>query len=107
MGRYYFDIYDGQSLIRDDFGIECRDPDAIRAEAVTALPAIARDAIPKNGDWQAVTVIVRNASNLTVFTATLTLASIWLGEDVPPGADDTDQRGGCTASLGLMTTRTA
>jgi hypothetical protein len=94
MGRYYFDIHDGQHLTRDEVGIECRDPDAIRAEAMTALPAIARDAIPKDGDRQALTVIVRNASNLTVYTATLTFASIWLGEDVPPVADDPDQERG-------------
>jgi hypothetical protein len=93
MARYYFDIHDGQHLVRDDVGTECSDPDAIRAEAMTALPAIARDTIPKDGDRQALTVIVRNARNLTVFTATLTFASIWLGEDIPPVADDPDDAG--------------
>ena len=88
MARYFFDIHDGQHLTRDDVGTECSGPDAIRAEAMTALPAIARDAIPKDGDRQALTVIVRNASNLTVYTATLTFASIWLGEDAPPVAEE-------------------
>ncbi|WP_246775839.1 DUF6894 family protein [Methylobacterium aquaticum] len=91
MGRYYFDIHDGQHLIRDNVGTECGGPDVIRAEAMTALPAIARDTIPKDGDRQALTVIVRNASNLTVYTATLTFASIWLGEEMPPTSDDLDR----------------
>ncbi|UHC20005.1 hypothetical protein LRS73_34095 (plasmid) [Methylobacterium currus] len=78
MARYYFDIHDGQKLVRDDIGTECRDPDVVRAEAMTALPAIARDVIPKDGDRQALTVLVRNTRNMTVFTATLTFASIWL-----------------------------
>ncbi|SFU53466.1 hypothetical protein SAMN02799631_01047 [Methylobacterium sp. 174MFSha1.1] len=90
MARYYFDIHDGQHLSRDNVGTECSGQDAIRAEAMTALPAIARDTIPKDGDRQALTVIVRNASNLTVYTATLTFASIWLGEEVPPALEDPD-----------------
>jgi hypothetical protein len=93
MARYYFDIHDGQHLTRDDVGTECRSPDDIKTEAMTALPEIARDIIPTDGDRQALTVIVRNASNLTVFTATLTFASIWLGEDMPPVADDPDDAG--------------
>jgi hypothetical protein len=91
MTRYYFDIHDGRHLIRDNVGTECSGPDAIRSEAMTALPAIARDTISTDGDRQALTVIVRNTRNLTVYTATLTFASIWLGEDVPLVADDPDQ----------------
>jgi hypothetical protein len=82
--RYFFDIHDGKRLIRDEVGTDCSGPDAVRAEAVMTLPMIARDVIPKEGDQQTLTVIVRNTSNLTVFTTILTFASIWLGEDVPP-----------------------
>jgi hypothetical protein len=89
--RYFFDIHDGQYLTRDNVGIECDGPDAIRAEAMTALPAISRDIIPKDGDRQALMVIVRNVGNLTVYTATLTFASIWLGEEVPSVPDDPDR----------------
>ncbi|AWN46404.1 hypothetical protein DK419_08810 [Methylobacterium terrae] len=91
MARYYFDVHDGKHLTRDDVGTECGGPDTIRFEAMMALPAIARDVIPKDGDRQALTVLVRNASNLIVYTATMTFASIWLGEDVPPVAESPDQ----------------
>ncbi|OAS25837.1 DUF6894 family protein [Methylobacterium platani] len=91
MARYYFDIHDGQHLTRDEIGINCGGPDAVRAEAMAALPAIARDAIPKDGDRQALTVIVRNTANLTVYTATLTFASLWLGEEAPVVAQDADE----------------
>ncbi|WP_093567454.1 hypothetical protein [Methylobacterium sp. 174MFSha1.1] len=93
MPRYYFDVHDGQYLTRDEVGMECRDSDAIRAEAMAALPATARDVVPREGDRQALTILVRNTSNLTVLTATLTFSSIWLGEDTPPLAEDFDQAG--------------
>lgn len=91
MARYYFDIHDGHHLTRDDTGTECHGLSGIKAQAMAALPAIARDIIPKDGDRQALTVLVRNTSNLTVYTATLTFASIWLGEDRPSAAEDPDQ----------------
>lgn len=73
-------------MIRDPIGHECASYEDIRHEAMKALPEIAKGAIPQNGDKQAFTVSVRNESNLTVYTATLTFAGIWLGEQVlPPG----------------------
>jgi len=92
MPRYFFDIHDGHHLIRDAIGIECSHPDDIRSEVLSTLPAIARDVIPKDGQRQALMALVRNASNLTVYTATMTIAELWLGEDPPPclADDDTD-----------------
>ncbi|MCJ2110227.1 hypothetical protein MKK64_03200, partial [Methylobacterium sp. E-025] len=68
----------------DAVGHECEGPDDIRLEAMHALPAIARDQLPKDGDTQFYTVLVRNERSLTVYTAALTFAGIWLGEDEPP-----------------------
>ena len=82
MARYYFDIHDGQALIRDTEGSECIDGDAVRQEAMGTLPAIARDVIPTDGDKQAFTVSVRNEDNIKVYTATLTFAGLWMG-DIP------------------------
>ncbi|GJD66325.1 DUF6894 family protein [Methylobacterium frigidaeris] len=84
MARYYFDIHDGQWLTRDDVGFDCDGQEAIRTEAMQVLPAIARDGVPKDGNRQAFTVLVRNEDNLTVYTATMTFAGLWLGEEVPP-----------------------
>ena len=83
VARYYFDIHDGRSLMRDGVGSECDGPGAVRTEAMVALPEIAQGAIPKDGDRQAYTVLVRNACNLTVYTATLTFVGLWLGEETP------------------------
>ncbi|MCE4226766.1 hypothetical protein HCU64_23780 [Methylobacterium sp. C25] len=84
MARYYFDIHDGHSLIRDDVGDECADAKVIRRLAMETLPQIARDEIPKDGDQQAYTVVVRNESNVTVYTATLAFAGLWLGDVEEP-----------------------
>jgi hypothetical protein len=48
-----------------------------------ALPAIARDEIPKDGDRQSFMVMVRDENNIIVYTATLAFADLWMG-DVPP-----------------------
>jgi len=55
-----------------------------------ALPDMAKGRIPERGSSQAYTVLVRNESNVTVYTATLTFAGIWLGEDTPPIGDPID-----------------
>lgn len=83
--RYFFDIHDGSALMRDAVGSEWSGGEQIRREAMRTLPAIARDAIPKDGDRQAFTVLVRDENNLTVYTATLTFAGLWMGDvSLPP-----------------------
>lgn len=82
VARYFFDFYDG-TMIRDATGHECAGQDDIRVEAMRSLPALAKDRVPKDGDEQAFTVLVRNERNFTVYTATLTFAGLWLGEDEP------------------------
>lgn len=82
MARYYFDIHEGRSFIRDSEGTDCAGVDALRVEAMNVLPTIAKDVIPTDGDRQAFTVSVRDENNVTVYTATLTFAGLWMG-DVP------------------------
>ncbi|MCJ2104909.1 hypothetical protein MKK70_05845 [Methylobacterium sp. E-041] len=89
MARYFFDFYDGK-MHRDAIGHECKGHDDVRLEAMHALPAIARDKVPEDGNEQAYTVLVRSERNLTVYTATLTFAGIWLGEDEPPTEEQDD-----------------
>lgn len=84
MPRYFFDIHDGFQLQRDTVGSQLDGAAQIRHEAMQALPAIARDEIPKDGDKQAFTVLVRDENNLTVYTATLTFAGLWMGDAPPP-----------------------
>jgi hypothetical protein len=89
LGRYFFDIHDGQRLVRDPEGHECDSPEAIRHEAMHALPHIAKEVIPRTAkDSQAFTVLVRDQNNAAVYTATVTFAGLWMGDAPIPGPDD-------------------
>ena len=94
VARYYFDIHDGRSLMRDEVGSECDGPGAVRTEAMVALPEIARGAIPRDGDRQAYTVLVRDARDLTVYTATLCFAGQWVGDGAGPEPPEAGEPGG-------------
>jgi hypothetical protein len=83
MARYFFDFFDGE-MRRDTEGSLCERHDDVRREAMETLPAIAKQMIPEDGDTQAYTVLVRNTQNITVYTATLTFAGLWLGDTIPP-----------------------
>ena len=78
MSRYFFDTHDGYSFHRDEEGLECDDFAKARVEAMRSLPEIARFAIPKNGENQAYTVLVRDENGSIVYTATLTFAGLKL-----------------------------
>lgn len=84
MARYFFDIHDGQSLMRDAVGSECESPRAIRKDAKSLLPEIAGRAIDRDDDREGYTVIARNEAGVTVYTATLTFSGAWLTEDPLP-----------------------
>lgn len=89
MALYFFDMYNKNRFVRDPVGTECDGFEAIRREAMHTLPNIARDEIPRDGDRQAFTVLVRDTDNLTVYTASLTFAGLWIG-DVPIPEQATD-----------------
>lgn len=88
MARYFFDIHTGSTFSRDSVGSECDGMEGIRYEAMRSLPAIARDEIPKDGDKQAFTVLVRDGDSQTVYTATLTFAGLWLGDSPIPAPEE-------------------
>ena len=89
MALYFFDIHSKDGLIRDVQGSHCDGREAIRREAMLALPHIAKDEIPRDGDRQSFTALVRDEKNVTVYTATLTFAELWLGDTpIPERPDD-------------------
>ena len=73
MPRYYFDEYDGETVTQDDEGLELDGIEAARAEARKALPDIARDVLPEDGDRRTMVVKVRDEAGKVVITATLTM----------------------------------
>jgi hypothetical protein len=50
MPRYFFDTYDGRSLVPDEVGLDLKDLAAAKAEAQGALPDMARDALPDSNN---------------------------------------------------------
>lgn len=80
MATYYFDIIDSGWSHRDDTGIECASLDDVRRAAQLALPHIAKDEIPANGDRRFFTVVARNDAGHAVYTATLTYSGMRLDE---------------------------
>lgn len=84
MPHYFFDIHDGNELRRDVEGIHLDCQAQIRKVAMQTLPAIARDEIVKNSGRQCFMAIVRDEDNLVIYTATLSFADLWTGNDPLP-----------------------
>jgi hypothetical protein len=72
MPRYYFDIHDGRILTRDQDGLELKDIEAAKDEAVRALPGIAKDELP-GGNRRDFVITVRNEAGQAVLRVTLSL----------------------------------
>nr|WP_131119087.1 hypothetical protein [Lichenihabitans psoromatis] len=77
MPRFFFDIHDSVMRI-DKVGLELGDVSDVRGEAMRALPSIAKDEIPKDGDKQVFTVFVRDEDSRPIYTATITFAGLWV-----------------------------
>jgi hypothetical protein len=77
MPRYFFDINDGRNE-RDETGFECADLQAAVLHAKRALPQIAADEVPKDGERQAITVLVTDTDGHAVYLAALTYTGTWL-----------------------------
>ncbi|MHC2002932.1 DUF6894 family protein [Methylobacterium sp. CM6241] len=77
MPRYYFDINDGRNE-RDEVGVHCANLQAAVLEAKKSLPAVAADEVPKDGERQAITVLVTDESGQAVYLAALAYTGTWL-----------------------------
>ena len=72
MPLFYFDVCDGEDVIRDEDGTECPSFEAARRAALGVLPAMARDAA-RHRDQQDLVILLRDNGGRHVFTATLTI----------------------------------
>jgi hypothetical protein len=72
MPRYFFDIDDGRTLTPDETGLELDDVEAVRREAIKALPEIAQEVLPEDERRQVV-VTARDSAGRRILTARLTL----------------------------------
>ncbi|NNM72732.1 DUF6894 family protein [Enterovirga aerilata] len=78
MPRYFFDIDDGGDRTTDHVGTDFPDAEAARAEAISVLPSIARDA-PRT-DSREIVATVRDESGLPIFRARLSIEGEWIRE---------------------------
>ncbi len=76
MPEYYFDVTDAGNLSRDEIGTDLRDDAEARDEAISLLPAIARETFP-DGDRHEIVVTARNEAGEVVYDANLTLHGRW------------------------------
>jgi hypothetical protein len=76
MGRYFFDVSDG-NLLTDDVGIEFADARCASQEALQSLPDMAKGLLPDTGS-ETVTVTMRDERGTAVYRATLTIKGEWL-----------------------------
>lgn len=72
MPHFFFDTYDGETAISDDQGLALPSLEVALAEAVRALPDMARDALPY-GDQRDFSVAVRDVSGRALYKVTLSL----------------------------------
>jgi hypothetical protein len=77
MPRYFFDINDGRNA-RDDVGVECDDTQAAVKHAKQALPEIAVDEVPKDGERQTLTILISEEGGKAVYVGSLTFTGTWL-----------------------------
>jgi hypothetical protein len=77
MPRYFFDITDSGPH-HDDTGTECATLEGVRKAAMAALPAIAEEQIPTDGDRRSFSVVVRDEQGVAVYAATLNYVGMWL-----------------------------
>jgi hypothetical protein len=73
MPRYFFDEDDARDLV----GMQLDGPERARAEAVKALPDMARDVLP-DGEELTLAVAVRDMDGRVFFRASLTLKCEWV-----------------------------
>ncbi len=70
--RYYFDTHDGDRFIPDEEGVLLDGIEQARAEALKALPDMARDALPNAGSSEFV-VEVRDDAGRKLLRVSLSL----------------------------------
>lgn len=77
MPLYYFDLFDGDELVRDEFGVELDSLYEAREQAIALLPDLARDELPESENYEFV-AIVRCREGRVRYRATLSLRGGWV-----------------------------
>ena len=76
MPRYFFETDDDDHSAFDDEGTELADDETARAQAISALPDMARDKMP-DGDRRTFTVCLLNQDRDLIYKGTMTFEGGW------------------------------
>ncbi|GJE45826.1 DUF6894 family protein [Methylobacterium soli] len=79
MPRYFFDVQNGRDT-RDHVGTECATLEEACQHAKEVLPEITSHELPRGGDRQAFTLLVRNEQGHPVYSAALMFVGLVLTE---------------------------
>lgn len=79
MGRYFFDLQNGDGPVRDDEGMELDSRKGIAREISRILLDIARDEIPERMRG-AISIVVRDDNGKPVSVANLSFSNLWLDD---------------------------
>jgi hypothetical protein len=72
MDRYFFDVFDGTQLHRDEEGSDLPNLKAVRDDAVALLPELIKTRLPED-EHRKLVVTVRDESGAAILTASLSL----------------------------------
>jgi hypothetical protein len=84
MARFFFNLIEMGKFDKDDEGIELSGFDEIRAAVMLALPDIAREELPKDGDHRSLVLLVTDHAGHPVYSGTLSFTGIRLRPETYP-----------------------
>ncbi|WP_438750863.1 DUF6894 family protein [Pararhizobium sp. O133] len=79
MGRYFFDLQNGDGPVRDNDGMELDSRAGVAREISRILLDIAQDEIPERMRG-AISIVVRDDNGKAVSVANLTFSNLWLDD---------------------------
>jgi hypothetical protein len=79
MARYYFDVWNGDTVVPDEEGVECVDVEAACGAAAKALLDLARDIVPESTRCE-LSIEVSDEAKKPLCRATLQFEIEQLGE---------------------------
>jgi hypothetical protein len=78
MARFIFNFIEPGKFDKDDEGIELSGFDEVRAAVMKALPDIAREKIPEDGDHRSLVLLVTDDAGQPVYSGTLSFTGVRL-----------------------------
>ncbi len=72
MPRFYFDVWEGGKVTRDDEGLELESPEAAEHEAARAAAEMGKESLPK-GRCSEIRVQVRDERGQTMFSLAVSM----------------------------------